>query len=60
MRTNRLNATRCHEVYLDLLGIQVAWQHIDGPAHLAALIARTIDHVRQLRIRHAQRPHHQG
>lgn len=60
VRTNRLHATRCHEVYLDLLGIQVTWQHIDGPAHLRALIAQTIDHVRQLRIQHAQRPYHQG
>ena len=54
VRTNRLHATRCHEVYRDLLGIQVAWQHINGSPHVSTLIAQTIDHVRQLLIQHAQ------
>ncbi len=60
VRTNRLVATRCHEVYRALLGIQVAWPRIEGPAYCRPLIAQTIDHVRQLLIQHAQRPHHRG
>lgn len=60
VRTNRLHATRCQEAYLDLLGIQVAWQEINGPAHVRALIAQTIDHLRKLLIQHAQRPHYRG
>ncbi|MBK9949652.1 MAG: hypothetical protein IPP12_21085 [Nitrospira sp.] len=60
VRTNRLVATRCHEVYRALLGIQVAWPRIEGPAYCSPLIAQTLDHVRQLLIHHAQRHGHQS
>lgn len=58
--TNRLYAARCRETCLDLLGVQVAWKEINGSTPVRALIAQTIDHVRQMLIQHAQRPHHRG
>ncbi|MDR4469843.1 MAG: hypothetical protein MRJ68_16360 [Nitrospira sp.] len=59
VRTNRLNATRFHEVYRALLGIQVEWPRLEGPASCRPLIAQTLDHVRQLLIKQAQW-HHRG
>lgn len=60
VRTNRLVATRCHEVYRALLGIEVEWPRIEGPAYCRPLISQTLDHVRQLLIQHARWQHHQG
>lgn len=60
MRTNRLVATRCQEVYRALLGIQVEWPRLEGPTSCRPLITQTLDHVRQLLIHHAQRHEHRG
>ena len=58
--TNRLVVTRCQAVYRDLLGIEVAWQRIKGPAYFHMLIVQTLDRVRQLLIQQAQWQDHQG
>ncbi len=54
IRTNQLNATRCHEVYRDLMEIQVAWERMKDSAEGLELIDQTTQNVREVLICHAQ------